>query len=158
MFGTMNVVAVLDLWNAPDGVANSSEGAVARLLDVTDRPKIEKWVQFPKALFVFLVVPGDPESGAFYVYDRRARVWYWVDFDDEKFGGYSVSDFDRLVRECRFLDIVEQPQLLTGRTSWIVTPGSRPQRSGDATATTIAKSAPSGCGALGQVTIARAQT
>lgn len=141
MFGTMNVIAVLDLRNAAAEVATSSEGAVARLLDVTDHPKIEKWVQFPKALFVFLVVPGDPESGAFYVYDRCARVWYWVDFDDEKFGGYSISDFDRLVRECRFLDIVEQPQLLTGKTSWVVTAGSRPQRSGDATAATIAKSA-----------------
>lgn len=141
MFGAMNVVGVLDLRNAPAEVANSSEGAVARLLEVTDHPKIEKWVQFPKALFVFLVVPGDPESGAFYVYDRRTRVWYWVDFDDEKFGGYTVSDFDRLVRECRFLDLVEQPRLLTGREPWIVTPGSRPQRSADATATTIAKSA-----------------
>jgi hypothetical protein len=141
MFGKMNVMSVLDLRNAPPEVANSSEGAVARLLEVTDHPKIEKWVQFPKALFVFLVVPGDPESGAFYVYDRRARVWYWVDFDDEKFGGYTVSDFDRLVRECRFLDVVEQPGLLTGRVPWILTPGSRPQRGADATATTIAKSA-----------------
>ncbi len=141
MFGQMNVIAVLDLQNALADVAHCSEGAVARLLDLTDRPKIEKWVQFPRALFVFLVVPGDPESGAFYVYDRRARVWYWVDFDDEKFGGYSVSDFDRLVRECGFFDLVEQPRLLTGNEPWVVTPGSRPQRGGDATAATIAKSA-----------------
>jgi hypothetical protein len=141
MFGKMNVIQVLDLRNAADEVANSSDGAVARLLDVTDHPKIEKWVQLPKALFVFLVVPGDPESGAFYVYDRHTWVWYWVDFDDEKFGGYSVSDFDRLVRECRFLDLVEQPRLLTGQAPWIVTPGCRPQRSADATAPTIGKSA-----------------
>src|SRR5690348_13778156 len=79
MFGTMNVMEVLDLQNAPADVANSSEGAVARLLDLTGHPKIEKWVQFPKAVFVFLVVAGDTESGAFYVYDRRAQVWYWVD-------------------------------------------------------------------------------
>ena len=137
MFGQMNVTEVLDLRNAPAEVANYSEGAVARLLDVTDHPKIEKWVQFPKALFVFLIVPGDPESGAFYMYDRRGRVWYWVDFDDEKFGGYSASDFDRLVRECRFLDLVEQPGLLTGKEPWIVTLGSRPQRSGDTVAARI---------------------
>jgi hypothetical protein len=99
MFGQMNVIPLLDLGNAPAEVANCSEGAVARLLDAAGHPRIEKWVQFPKALFILLVVPGDPESGAFYVYDRRARVWYWVDFDDEKFGGYTVSDFDRLVRE-----------------------------------------------------------
>lgn len=141
MFGKMNVIPVLDLRNSADEFANFSDGAVARLLDVADHPKIEKWVQFPKALFVFLVVPGDPESGAFYVYDRHSRVWYWVDFDDEKFGGYSVSDFDRLVRECRFLDVVEQPQLLTGKGPWIVTPGSRPQRGADAGAATFAESA-----------------
>jgi hypothetical protein len=141
MFGRMSVMRVLDLRTAVAEVANCSDGAVARLLDVTDHPKIEKWVQFPKALFVFLVVAGDPESGAFYVYDRRARVWYWVDFDDEKFGGYTVRDFDRLVRECRFLDLVEQPRLLTEKEPWIVTAGSRPERSDPTAAATIAKPA-----------------
>lgn len=141
MFGKMNAVRIMDLTDAPEDVGSSADGAIAKLVDLTEGPKIEKWVQFPKALFVFLVVPGDPESGAFYVYDRRARVWYWVDFDDEKFGGYSASDFDRLVRECRFLDVVEQPQLLAGTEPWIVTPGSRPQRGSDASAAMIAKSA-----------------
>ena len=141
MFGRMNVIPVLDLRNAADEVAKCSDGAVARLLEVTDHPKIEKWVQFPKALFVFLVVPGDAESGAFYVYDRRTRVWYWVDFDDERFGGYAVNDFDRLVRECRFLDLVERPELLARKEPWVVSPGSRPQRSSDATPRTIAESA-----------------
>jgi hypothetical protein len=141
MFGRVNTVVIADLRQAPEGVSGSVDGAVARLLDLTEHTRIEKWVQFPKALFVFLVVPGDPESGAFYVYDRRARVWYWVDFDDEKYGGYSVSDFDRLVRECCFLDLVEQPRLLTGKERWIVTPGSRPQRTSDATSATMVKSA-----------------
>ncbi|MFZ3245924.1 MAG: hypothetical protein WA185_12690, partial [Candidatus Acidiferrales bacterium] len=63
---------------------------MARLLELTEHPKIERWVQFPKSLFVFLMVAGDPESGAFYVYDRGAKIWFWVDFDDEKFGGYTV--------------------------------------------------------------------
>ena len=131
MFGKMDEIPVLNLRNAPMEVASCSEVAMARLLEVTDHQKIEKWVQIPKALFVFLVMPGDPESGAFYIYDRRAREWWWVDFEDEKFGGYSVSDFDRLVRECWFLDLVEQPRLLTGKEQWIVTHGSRPQRRGD---------------------------
>ena len=128
MFGKMNVIPVVDLRNAPDEVVRCSDGAVARLLDVTEHPAIAKWVQFPKALFVFLVVPGDPESGAFYIYDRRARIWFWVDFEDDKFGGYTAGDFDRLVRECRFLDIVERPHLLPGKNRWVVEPGSRPQR------------------------------
>jgi hypothetical protein len=129
MFGRMNVIPVLDLRNAPGEAGASLETAVPRLLDVTEHPTIAKWVQFPKALFVFLVVPGDTESGAFYVFDRRRRVWYWVDFEDEKFGGYTVSDFDQLVRECRFLDLVERPPLLRSQSRWIVQLGSRPKQS-----------------------------
>ena len=40
-----------------------------------------------------------------------------MDFDDEKFGGYTVDDFDRLVRECRFLDIVERPNCFRARSA-----------------------------------------
>jgi hypothetical protein len=141
MFGEMNAVPIIDLTYALNEVGGSLEGAVARLLDVTEHPAIAKWVQFPRALFVFLVVPGDTESGAFYVYDRRARIWFWVDFDDDKFGGYTVSDFDRLVRECRFLDIVERPHLLAGKNRWIVEPGLRPQRSNGVAEATVKKPA-----------------
>ena len=135
MFGRMNVIQVLDLRDAVDAVATCSDGAVARLLDVTDYPRIEKWIQFPKALFLFLLMPEDPESGAFYLYDRRSKVWLWLDFDDDKFGGYTVNDFDCLVRECHFLDVVERPHLLTQRSDWIVEAGSRPRQSGGVTTT-----------------------
>jgi hypothetical protein len=128
MFGEMNVVPIIDLQHTPEEVGGSVDGAVARLLDLTEHPTVARWVQLPKALFVFLVAPGDPESGAFYVYDRGSRVWLWVDFDDEKFGGYTVGDFDQLVRECRFLDIVEHPQLLPSRKRWIIQPGVQPCR------------------------------
>lgn len=131
MFGTMNVVQVLDLRDDPTEVGSSSNEAVARLLDTADHPKIERWIQFPRALFVFLVVPGDAESGAFYVYDRQSKVWFSVDFDDDKFGGYATSDFDKLVRECRFLDIVERPYVLTGENQWIIAPGLPPRRSNE---------------------------
>ena len=128
MFGRLNVISIVGLRRTHNKTRDSADEAVAPLLDLTEHPKIEKWVQFPKALFLFVIVPGDPESGAFYLYDRRAQVWYWVDFEDEKFGGYSVGDFDCLVRDCRFLDLVEQPRQVTGREQWIVTPGCRPQR------------------------------
>ena len=128
MFGMMNALPIVVLAHAPDDVGGSLEGAVAKLLDVTEHPAIARWVQFPKALLLFLLVPGDPESGAFYVYDRRSRVWFWVDFDDEKFGGYNLGEFDRLVRDCRFLDLVERPQLFTGRSPWVLQAGSRPQQ------------------------------
>jgi len=128
MFGKMNVVPIVDLRDAPEEVGGSLEAAVAKLLDVTEHPAIQKWVQFPRALLLFLVVPGDAESGALYVYDRRTRIWFWVDFEDEKFGGYTVNDFERLVRECKFLDIVERPHLLRKRAHWMIQSGTRPQQ------------------------------
>lgn len=127
MFGEMNAIPIVDLRDAPEDVGGSLEGAVAQLLAVTEDTAIQKWVQFPAALLVFLVVRGDSESGAFYVYDRRSRVWFWVDFEDEKFGGYNESDFERLVRECRFLEIVERPYLLRRRNRWVVQPGLHPR-------------------------------
>jgi len=60
MFGEMNVIPIDDLRQTPEEVGGSVEGAIAKLLDVTEHPRIAKWVQFPKALFVFLIVPGDP--------------------------------------------------------------------------------------------------
>lgn len=126
MFGQMNVVPILDLRRAAENVGSSVDTAVARLLEVTDHPTIAKWIQMPRAVFVFLVVAGDPESGAFYVYDRRTQVWFWVDFDDDKFGGYNVDDFEHLVRECRFLDVIEQPRQLISAIAWRIQPGAAP--------------------------------
>lgn len=127
MFGALHAAPVLDLRRTPEETANCADRAVARLLAVTDHPRIERWIQFPKAVLVFLVVAGDPESGAFYVYDRQGKVWYWIDFSDDQYGGYAVADFDRLVRECHFLDIVEQPALLVKKSGWVVELGRCPR-------------------------------
>ncbi len=126
MFGKMNVVPIINLGVAQEK-GGSLDKAVERLLALAEYPAIAKWVQFPKALFLFLVVPEDSESGAFYVYDRCSRVWSWIDFEDENFGGYNIGDFEQLVRECRFLDIIENPKLLQSKAPWIIQAGSRPQ-------------------------------
>lgn len=128
MFGTMNALPVLKLGDEAASIADCPDQAVARLLELTERPKIEQWIEFPKSVLVFLVVAGDIESGAFYVYDRVSKVWYWVDFDDDKFGGYTAADFKQLVRECHFLDIVECPQRLARPDGWVVEAGQRPRR------------------------------
>jgi len=125
----MNVTPITDSYQERKTVGESLEQAVARLLEITEHPAITRWVQFPKSLLLFLTMPGDPESGAFYVYDRRSGAWFWVDFEDEKFGGYNTSDFEQLVRACSFLDLVERPDLLRCQTPWIIQPGCRPHPS-----------------------------
>jgi hypothetical protein len=89
------------------------DSAVAKLLAITDGAEIARWVEFPRALLLFVVVPGDPESGAFYVLDRKSGIWYWVDFEDQNYGGYSETDFECLMKAGRLARLIERPQLLS---------------------------------------------
>jgi hypothetical protein len=76
---------------------------------------------------VFLVVPGDPGSGAVYILDRNKGTWYAVDFEDEQFGGYTVVQLEQLLRECGFLALVERPGLWRGGLVWSLEPGMPPE-------------------------------
>ncbi len=124
MFGRMNIEPLLRLHDGPGKPAPDLTSAVAQLLQLTEQPQVVRWIQFPAAVLLFLVVPDDPESGAFYVYDRKRGTWFWVDFEDDKFGGYNVADFERLVKQSHFLRLVEQPWLLECDGKWFVQPGN----------------------------------
>ncbi len=121
MFGRVTAMPLVRLDAGKD-----LEVAVAELLATTDYPQIARWIQFPTALALFLLVPNDSESGAIYVYDRRDGVWYWVDFQDQKYSGYNLADLEVLLEQCCFLQLVENPRLLRDR-KWVVTPGRAPQ-------------------------------
>ena len=123
MFGKMTVESLLRLHSLKEGPAPDLESAVARLLEATEQPKVVRWIQFPAAVLVFLLVPNDPESGALYVYDRRRGTWFWIDFEDDKYGGYNEADFERLVKDSHFLRLVEQPWLLECDGKWFIQPG-----------------------------------
>ena len=70
MFGRMTATPLIRL-----DAGKSLEVAVSELLAATDNPQIARWIQFPTAAVLLLLVPNDPESGAIYVYDRRDGVW-----------------------------------------------------------------------------------
>jgi len=80
--------------------------AVDALITATDKAQVVRWIEFPAAILLFVVVPRDSQSGAFYVLDRRSNTWLWLDFEDDHYGGYSTSDFDLLVDEYDFLSLV----------------------------------------------------
>jgi hypothetical protein len=101
----------------------SIEEAVQLLIHATDGAQPVRWLEFPSAILICLAVSDDPASGAFYLLDRKQRVWLWIDFDDEAYGGYSVSDFDHLVHEYDFLSLVERPGLLRASSGWVLEPG-----------------------------------
>ena len=74
--------------------------------------QIVRWVQFPAGALFFTLVPGDPESGGLYVFDRRNGVFYWLNFEDQKWGGYSLADYEELNRTYRLSAFAQCPALL----------------------------------------------
>jgi hypothetical protein len=117
MFGHMKAQPILRVGRC------SSEVAVETLMTATDNAHPVRWIEFPAAILLLLGVPNDPESGAFYVLDRKTGSWLWIDFEDEQYGGYSVSDFDLLVHEYDFFSLVERPSLLKAKPGWLLEPG-----------------------------------
>ena len=122
MFGRMMIEPIVQVDPTID-----LQTAVAALVKVTEDVEIVRWIELPASVLLFLLVPGDPESGAVYVLDRKERTWYAVDFEDEQFGGYSVSQLEMLLKECSFLDLVERPGLWRAGLSWVVLPGKPPE-------------------------------
>ena len=122
MFGRMMVEPVVHVDPGVD-----LQTAVAALITVADNVEIVRWIELPASVLLFLLVPGDPDSGAVYVLDRKKGTWYAVDFEDEQFGGYSVNQLEMLLKECNFLDLIERPGLWRTGLSWVVLPGTAPE-------------------------------
>jgi hypothetical protein len=122
MFGRMMVSPVVQVDPGFD-----LPGAVAALIKVAENVEIVRWIELPSSVLLFLLVPGDPDSGAVYVLDRKKGTWYAVDFEDEQFGGYSVSQLETLLKECNFLDLIERPGLWRTGLQWVVLPGMQPE-------------------------------
>jgi hypothetical protein len=84
----------------------------SRGLATLSEAQIVRWVQFPAGALFFVLVPGDPQSGALYVFDRRTGVFYSVDFNDQNWGGYSLAEYEVLERTHRISRFAQRPWLL----------------------------------------------
>jgi hypothetical protein len=122
MFGRMMVEPLVQVDPGAD-----LQSAMAALVKVTETVEIVRWIEFPTSVLLFLLVPGDPDSGAVYVLDRKKGTWYAVDFEDDQFGGYSVSQLEMLLKNCNFLDLIERPGLWRTGLQWVVLPGMVPE-------------------------------
>jgi len=122
MFGRMTVTSVVQVDSNSD-----LQASTCPLLQASENAEIVRWIEFPLALLVCLMVPGDPASGAVYILDRQKGTWYSVDFDDEQFGGYTAAQLEQLLRECGFLTLVERPGLWRGGLVWSLEPGKPPE-------------------------------
>ena len=122
MFGRMMIEPVVQVDPGVD-----LQTAVAALTKIAEIVEIVRWIELPASVLLFLLVPGDPESGAVYVLDRQKGTWYAVDFEDEQFGGYTGSQLEMLLTDCKLLDLIERPGLWRNGLPWLVLPGKRPE-------------------------------
>ena len=122
MFGRMMVEPIVRVEPNAD-----LQPAVTALIKVTENVEIVRWIELPAAVLLFLLVPDDPESGSVYALDRTKGIWYSVDFEDEQFGGYSTTQFESLLNDCKFLDLIERPGLWRSGLRWVVLPGTAPE-------------------------------
>ena len=73
---------------------------------------IAHWVEYDKGVLLFIMVPGDKRSGAFYVYDRKLGNFWLLEPKDGVFGGYSIREMPQKIRQFRLLDFAENPARL----------------------------------------------
>src|ERR1700730_10029512 len=88
------------------GLDQASRGLAER-----SEAQIVRWVQFPAGALFFTLVPEDAESGAVYIFDRRTGVFYLLDFHDQKWGGYSLPEYETLERRFGLTVFAQQPRL-----------------------------------------------
>ncbi len=78
---------------------------------------LRRWVDYARGALLFLMVPGDPESGAFYIYDRARQAFFLVDqAQTPRFGGYGLQEFDQVAEACGLKALARNPRgLATAR-------------------------------------------
>jgi hypothetical protein len=75
--------------------------------------RLSRWLDFVKGALLFLTVPGDPESGWFYIYDRRRSAFYSLALPVAgHFGGFREEDFDQLTKTFDLVELARNPQAL----------------------------------------------
>ncbi len=79
--------------------------------------RIGKWIQFPRGVLLFLTVPGDPESGWFYLLDRAHSTFYSLDIAEEgRWGGYREDEFARLTQSFGLVRLAQRPSGIGARS------------------------------------------
>ena len=75
--------------------------------------QIKKWIDYAKGALLFVMVPGDPESGMFYVYDRTHQAFWMVDpAETSRFGGYRLDEFEALAQVYGLKALAQDPRRL----------------------------------------------
>jgi len=75
--------------------------------------QIKKWIDYARGVLLFVMIPGDPESGMFYVYDRTDQTFWMVDLANaSSFGGYPLDEFEHLAQVHGLKALAQNPKML----------------------------------------------
>ena len=75
--------------------------------------QIKKWIDYARGALLFVMVPGDPESGMFYVYDRAQQTFWMVDLaGTARYGGYRLDEFEQLSQAHGLKALAQNPRSL----------------------------------------------
>ena len=75
--------------------------------------RIARWLDFAKGALLLLMVPDDPESGCFYIYDRSRSAFYALSLPvDGRYGGFREDEFEVLAETFGLVGLARNPQPL----------------------------------------------
>src|SRR5258707_9165938 len=71
--------------------------------------ELKEWLDYAKGALLFVMVPEDPESGMFYIYDRAGQRFFMVDLSEvDRYGGYQSSERLKEKREWLAVKAVDE--------------------------------------------------
>jgi hypothetical protein len=75
--------------------------------------RLRKWLDYAKGALLFVMVPDDPESGLFYIYDRARQTFWMVDAaETTRYGGYRLEEFEQIAQLFGFKELARNPREL----------------------------------------------
>src|SRR6516165_8193218 len=75
--------------------------------------RLVRWLDFAKGALLFLMVPGDSESGAFYIYDRDRSAFYALTLPiQQRYGGFREEEFESLAKTFDLVALARNPGAL----------------------------------------------
>src|ERR1043165_5547359 len=77
--------------------------------------RIARWLDFANGALLLLMVPDDPESGCFYIYDRGRGQFYSLSLPVEgRYGGFREDEFEVLAPTFRLAARAPRPPARRG--------------------------------------------
>jgi hypothetical protein len=76
-----------------------------------------RWIEMPKGILLLQTVPGDPQSGAIYLYDRARQIFYFGVFEHGSDSNLTTAEFEQLVVDYDLIAAASNPSALPAMTA-----------------------------------------